>query len=128
MFVLVSRRLAAAVLSACVVLPALFALPAHAADVTFVIRNNHPFAVRAELYSQSRNHVWPGGGQDYYLDDGEAKEMSLACQEGEEICYGAWVDGDENTYWGVGPGNAEACDDCCYVCSGGETEEIVLEE
>lgn len=99
---------------------------ASASDVTFQMKNSHPNAVRVELYSQSRDHVWPGGGEDYYLDDGETKEMSLACEEGESICYGAWIDGDENTYWGVGPGGKQKCEDCCYTCTGGNTEEINL--
>lgn len=102
------------------------AAPVFAADVTFVMRNDHPNALRVELYSQDRDHVWPGGGQDYYLDDGETKTMPLSCEEGETICYGAWIDGDQGTYWGVGPGNTQDCDNCCYTCTGGETEEIVL--
>ncbi|MCF3640762.1 hypothetical protein LXM94_12370 [Rhizobium sp. TRM95111] len=101
---------------------------AQASDVTFVMRNNHPNAVEVELYSQDRDHVWPGNGEIYYLDDGEAKEMSLACEEGEKICYGAWVSGDKGTYWGTGPNNADACDDCCYTCTGGNTETIDLVE
>ena len=99
---------------------------ASASDVTFVMKNSHPNALRVELYSQDRDHVWPGGGEDYYLDDGETKEMSLECTEGESICYGAWIDGDENTYWGVGPNNSQKCDNCCYTCTGGSTEEINL--
>lgn len=102
------------------------AAPAVADDVTFVMRNDHPNALRVELYSQDRDHVWPGGGQDYYLDDGETKEIPLACEAGETICYGAWIDGDEGTYWGVGPGNQQDCDNCCYTCEGGETEQINL--
>jgi hypothetical protein len=123
-----ARRTVASFLSFCAVCLLPSFSPAMASDVTFVIRNNHPNAVRVELYSQDRNYVWPGKGKDFYLDDGEAREMSLACEEGEQICYGAWIDGDEETYWGVGPGNAETCEDCCYVCEGGQTEEIVLEE
>jgi hypothetical protein len=99
-----------------------------AADVTFVMKNNHPNAVEVELYSQDRDHVWPGGGQVYILDDGEAKTMALSCHDGEKICYGAWISGDKSTYWGVGPGNSETCDDCCYTCTGGNTEEIDLDE
>ena len=99
---------------------------AHAADITFAIKNSHPNAMRVELYSQDRDYVWPGNDEVYLLDDGETKTMSLSCDEGESICYGAWVDGDEETYWGVGPGNKEKCEDCCYTCSGGETEEINL--
>jgi hypothetical protein len=128
LFGLSLRRVGAAVLALVALAAPQLALPAYAADITFVIRNNHPYAVRVELYSQNRNHVWPGGGSDFYLDDGEAREMPLSCMTGEQICYGAWLDGDEDTYWGVGPGNTEACDDCCYVCQGGMTEEIVLEE
>ena len=50
--------------------------------------------------------------------------MSVACEEGEKICYGAWIEGDQNTYWGAGPNNPQECEDCCYVCTGGQTEEI----
>lgn len=97
-----------------------------ASDVTFVMKNSHPNALEVELYSQDRDHVWPGGNQVYYLDDGETKTMPLACEEGETICYGAWISGDRGTYWGVGPDNSEDCDNCCYTCTGGETEEIDL--
>jgi hypothetical protein len=99
-----------------------------AAEVTFMMRNNHPNAVEVELYSQDRDHVWPGGGQIYSLDDGETKQMPLSCNEGENICYGAWIAGDRETYWGVGPGNSQACSDCCYTCTGGNTETIDLVE
>lgn len=99
---------------------------ASAADVTFVMKNSHPNALRVQLYSQDREYSWPGNGEDYYLDDGESQTMSLACEEGENICYGAWIDGDEDTYWGTGPSNKQDCETCCYVCEGGETEEINL--
>ena len=101
---------------------------ASAADVTFVMKNNHPNAVEVELYSQDRNHVWPGNGEIYLLDDGETKTMALSCQNGEKICYGAWISGDKSTYWGTGPDNGETCTDCCYTCTGGNTEEIDLTE
>ena len=101
---------------------------ASAADVTFVMKNNHPNAVEVELYSQDRNHVWPGNGEIYLLDDGETKTMALSCQDGEKICYGAWISGDKTTYWGMGPGGTAGCDDCCYTCTGGNTEEIDLDQ
>jgi hypothetical protein len=101
---------------------------AFAADITINMRNNHKNAVEVELYSQDREHVWPGGNEVYYLDDGEVKEMSLSCNQGETICYGAWISGDKGTYWGTGPENAENCSDCCYTCEGGSTETIDLVE
>lgn len=103
-------------------------LPAAAADVTFVMRNSHPNAVEVELYSQDREYVWPGNGEVFYLDDGETKQIPLSCEEGETICYGAWISGDKQSYWGVGPDNAENCENCCYTCTGGETEQINLTE
>lgn len=116
----VARRVALAlIVSAC-------STAALADDVTFVLRNSHPNALEVELYSQDRNHVWPGGDEVYLLDDGESKSIALSCQSGETICYGAWISGDEGTYWGTGPGNQEACEDCCVICEGGETEEIEL--
>jgi hypothetical protein len=119
-----------AVFAAAVALAAVFTMSAsaYAADVTFTMRNNHPNALEVELYSQDRDHVWPGDEEVYVLDDGEVKQMPLSCQEGEKICYGAWIKGDQGTYWGVGPNNAQACDDCCYTCTGGSTETIDLVE
>ena len=101
---------------------------ASADDVTFVIKNSHPYAIEMELYSQDRDHVWPGNNEVYLLDDGETKQAPLSCNSGETICYGAWTQGDKGTYWGVGPDNKERCEDCCYTCEGGETEEIELVE
>ncbi|MFM2278279.1 MAG: hypothetical protein RLZZ444_510 [Pseudomonadota bacterium] len=97
-------------------------------EVTFSIRNSHPNAVEVELYSQDRDHVWPGNGEIYLFDDGETKEIPLSCQSGEKICYGAWISGDRETYWGVGPDNQQSCTDCCYTCEGGKTETIDLVE
>ena len=89
-------------------------------------RNDHPNAVEVELYSQDREYVWPGNDEVYLLDDGETKTMSVECDEGESICYGAWIQGDQNTFWGVGPDNSQKCDNCCYICTGGQTEQINL--
>jgi hypothetical protein len=117
------------IVAAAALLAAQFAMsaPASAADITFMMQNNHPNALEVELYSQDRNHVWPGGGEVYVLDDGEAKQMALSCKKGESICYGAWIMGDRTTYWGVGPGGTEGCSDCCYTCTGGSTETISLD-
>lgn len=102
--------------------------PVAAEEMSFIMNNGHPYRVQVELYSQDRNHVWPGNDQAYILDDDETKQIPIVCKSGETICYGAWVDGDADTYWGVGPNDTQQCDDCCYVCQGGQTEEINLVE
>ena len=109
-------------------LAALFAPAAHAADITFAIKNSHPNAMRVELYSQDRDYVWPGDGKDFYLDDGETKSIPLSCNEGESICYGAWVNGQDHISAGVGPDNDQPCDNCCFICVEKTTETIDLVE
>jgi hypothetical protein len=117
-----ARAAALLALIACAGLPT----PAAADDIVFVVRNDHPYAVALEFHSQDRSYAWPGGDRTYYLDDDETQQIWLTCRSGETICYAAWVYGDEDTVWGVGPNNDLKCRSCCYECAGGETEEIVL--
>ncbi|MGV8833000.1 MAG: hypothetical protein ACOH2N_13570 [Devosia sp.] len=104
------------------------AAPVFADDVTFVLQNNHPNAVEVQLYSQDRDHVWPGNDEVYLLDTGAPQNMSIACEPGETICYGAWVKGDSSSYWGTGPDNADSCESCCSICTGGTVQQINLNE
>lgn len=103
-------RLAAAAL----VLP--LAGPAWADDMAFFMKNLLPRAVAIELYSQDRQTVWPGRDKVYRLNEGEQKSVTVSCNTGETICYGAWLNGDARTYFGVGPDNAHTCKKCCAVC------------
>ncbi len=121
--------LRSASLAALLVISAAIAVPAaHGEEMNFYITNSHPNALEVELYSQDRDHVWPGDGQVYVFNDGEEKTIPISCDAGESICYGAWISGDQGTFWGVGPNSAENCSDCCYVCNGGATESIDLTE
>ena len=99
---------------------------AYAESLTWYFRSDHPNIVSLEVYSQSRNHVWPGNGDAYVLDDWDVHSFPLSCRSGEKICYGAWVRNESNSYWGAGYDGIEACDDCCYYCEGGSTPVIVL--
>ena len=101
-------------------------VPASAADVTFTMRNNHPNALEVELYSQDRDHVWPGNNQVYVIDDGNVHDYALECNSGEKICYGAWLRSDSSSYWGSGYGGEQRCDSCCFTCDGGPTNVMVL--
>ena len=92
-----------------------------AAEMQWHFRNNDPYAIQVELYSSSRNHVWPGGGKVYVLRDSEVHDMTISCNYGEKICYGAWRDGDTSTYWGSGYDGKQGCADCCHTCGDGDT-------
>ncbi|MCC0056712.1 MAG: hypothetical protein H6883_11305 [Rhodobiaceae bacterium] len=103
-------------------------LAASAETLTWHFRNDHPNTVSLELYSEDRDHVWPGGNEVYILDDGNEITISIECNSGESICYGAWVRNRSSTYWGVGYDGEQSCDDCCYTCDGGETELSILDQ
>lgn len=103
-----------------------FALPASAESLTWRIRSDYQYVVSLAFYSQDRNYSWPGGDQVYIVDDYAEHTYNLSCSYGETICYGAWVRGDSDLFWGVGANNSQYCSDCCYTCDGGVTDLRIL--
>jgi hypothetical protein len=100
---------------------------ASAESMTWKFRSYHKNIVNVELYSQNRRHIWPGGGEVYSLRDFDVHNVNITCVSGERICYGAWVRGNDRTYWGVGTNQRHRCEKCCYTC-GGTTPVINLNE
>jgi hypothetical protein len=97
---------------------------AQADEMAFFMKNQYRRAVAVELSSRDRDQVWPGGDQVYLLEKGEAKSVPISCNAGENICYGAWVAGDDRTAWGVGPDRDKPCNDCCFICAEKTTAQI----
>lgn len=100
---------------------------AGAASLLWNFDNEINSNISIEFYSQDRNHVWPGDGQVYILGptDG-ARTYNLECSQGENICYGGWIRGDDSSYWGSGKNDKESCDGCCAICGGGDVDPIDL--
>ncbi len=91
------------------------AAPALAADEMHVlVKNLIGRAIVVELHGETK--VWPGDDQLYMFEKGERKNFPVDCTEGEKICYGAWLYGDDRVSWGVGPENDRDCTDCCFSC------------
>jgi hypothetical protein len=86
--------------------------------------NRSPWEAQIEFKSQNRNHVWPGFGKAYTLDDSAEHTHTLSCQTGERICYGAWTVANGNLtgrhYWGDGHDHNRGCHNCCWICGAGE--------
>jgi hypothetical protein len=89
-----------------------------AKQLTFAMTNDSGQDIQIEFYSEDRNHAWPGGNQAYNLGRAKDNNWTLNCRRGEKICYGAWVKGAAQTYWGVGPNRKYSCQTCCFVCDG----------
>jgi hypothetical protein len=89
-------------------------------------QNNSGEVVNIEIYSKTRpGHVWPGNGQVWIgPPNGVAYRDLITCERGEKICYGAWLQRDDNVYWGAGHGGSQFCSNCCYTCNGGNSEVI----
>lgn len=114
-----------------ILLPLLiFATPALAADelMTFFMKNSITRGVALELSSRDRDQLWPGGDKVYFLEAGERKSVPIECRAGETLCYGAWVVGDTQSFWGIGPDRDRSCSDCCHVCTAKTTRTIDIVE
>ncbi|ESY64245.1 hypothetical protein X743_31620 [Mesorhizobium sp. LNHC252B00] len=103
-----------------------FTAPVRAADMAFFIKNLRKEAVAVELFSRDRETVWPGNDKVFLIDPSSQKSVPLSCNQGEHICYGAWVDGNDGISAGVGPDNDQPCDTCCFICVEHSTETIDL--
>ncbi|RUW57796.1 hypothetical protein [Mesorhizobium sp. M7A.F.Ca.US.008.03.1.1] len=103
-----------------------FTPPAQAADMAFFVKNLRKESVAVELFSRDRETVWPGNDKVFLIGPGSQKSVPLSCDQGEHICYGAWVDGNDSISAGVGPDNDQPCDTCCFICVEHSTETIDL--
>lgn len=101
-----------------IVLMAVFTLTqaASAGSIQWKIRAFDKYAVDVAFYSKSRKVEWPGGGKVWTIKDFKVHEFKLNCVDGEQICYGAWVRGNDKRYWGVGHYGKAGCKGCCFTC------------
>jgi hypothetical protein len=100
------------------------AAPAAADTITWRMKSFHPNAVHVKFYSMNRNHEWPTRTTAYAIRDYKQNNMKISCVNGERICYGAYVVGNVNSYWGVGNNPKRSCTSCCYVCRGNVTTTV----
>ena len=110
------------------ILAAILLAPAAALadDMVFYMKNGTGTAIAVELRSQVRDYLWPGGDQVYLLEKDEKKSVTIGCDAGEKICYAAWLNGNDQVTWGVGPDGDHVCTDCCRVCVASATETLEI--
>ncbi|GEP06130.1 hypothetical protein [Methylobacterium oxalidis] len=87
--------------------------------IVFKMTSRSPYRVHLQFTSKNRNHVWPASGRVYTLADSDEHRYELDCAQGEKICYGAYVEGNSSSYWGVGHSLGEGCTNCCSYCGKG---------
>ncbi|CDX13929.1 conserved exported hypothetical protein [Mesorhizobium sp. ORS 3324] len=102
--------------------------PAFAADMSVFVRNQRSDGVALELFGRDSGKVWPGGDKVFLIRPKAKKSVPISCENGEHICWGAWVNGDDSVTAGVGPDNDQPCDSCCFICVEHSTETVDLAE
>lgn len=89
---------------------------AQGGTATFKLTNRAENTIMVKFFSQKRAHVWPSATQHEVLDDDAQHAFPLACEVGEEICYGGSDTAANKKYWGVGLKGDKPCKDCCITC------------
>jgi hypothetical protein len=82
--------------------------------VTYCFTNNAAYIIYMRMFSSNRSWQWPAGGGSWVLDDRQQHCLRLACNVGEQICFGGSDNAGRN--WGVGMNNNVSCTACCGTC------------
>lgn len=114
-----------------------------AADMTVRLINNTERTMNLKLFSNGESHAqWPSKTRAYAIKpDSTEQHLKISCVEGEQICWGAWmdvqtVDGqigaggrrDTRSYkisWGAGQRGMNTCASCCNVCKDGSQTRLM---
>ena len=92
------------------------ATAAQSGDATFKLTNKARFSVMVKIFARNRNWQWPSNTTHWDLKDGAEHALRVACQNGEQVCYGAAYAANNSTYWGDGFKGDKGCTDCCLTC------------
>lgn len=87
-------------------------------SIAVTIVNNSEREMHAKLFARGSNQQWPSIGRAYVVPPaGQSHVFKIECQEGEQICYGAWVDRARRRHeFGSGARGLISCERCCRVC------------
>lgn len=81
--------------------------------------------ISIKFFDRTRGFVWPSSTTRYTLN-GDTRAFELACDEGAQMCLGAWLTSNPSRIWGVGQTGNESCQGCCRTC-GTRPDPINLE-
>lgn len=86
---------------------------------TFHVTNDTDERIAFGVFSKSRAHSWPAHDRHWPLTQrGFKYTIAISCRIGEKLCYGGWVDAqnENGPSWGVGYGARQGCENCCTTC------------
>lgn len=120
-----------------------FSVSASSAEMTFQLVNDTERALSLKLFSRAESHQeWPSKTKVYSLrPDAAVQQLKITCEEGEQICWGAWMTvqnvaneisgpaGQRATRTtkyiaGVGERGLRSCERCCQTCKDGSLTPV----
>lgn len=138
------NRLHGLLAAAIVLIACAWHAPGHAADMTFQLINDTERQLSLKFFSRGDSRQeWPSKTKSYVIrPDPAVQQMKLTCEEGEQICWGAWMtvqsqsgeiygaSGQRTTHtgkvqYGTGERGVRPCEYCCHVCKDGLLTRIV---
>lgn len=93
--------------------------------LTVVMNNKTMYRIQFEFVEDRGSLAWPGGNEAYDVAPYDSETVTLNCNSGQWICYGAWVKGSGRPVWGVGNNHSNHCSKCCASCGGTVTYSLV---
>ncbi len=109
-----------------------------AAEMTFRITNDTERALSLKFFSRAESRQeWPSKTKAFSVrPESSVQQIKISCEEGEQICWGAWmavqsVSGEivgaggqrttRTTKFSTGAGERglRTCERCCHVCVDG---------
>ena len=113
-------------------------LSATAVEMTIQFTNDTERALNLKLFSRAESRQeWPSRTKAFSVrPDSAVQQIKITCEEGEQICWGAWMtvqsvsgeivgaSGQRATHTskymtGVGDRGQRTCERCCYICKDG---------
>jgi hypothetical protein len=112
---------------------------ADASEMTFQFINDTDRPLNVKLFSRAESHQqWPSKTKAYSVrPDSAPQQLKISCEEGEQICWGAWMTVQKlsgevvgqngqrasevttRISAGAGERGLRTCEHCCHVCSDG---------
>ena len=108
------------------------------AEMTFQITNDTERALNLKFFSRAESRKeWPSKTKAFSVrPESVAQQIKINCEEGEQICWGAWMTVQSVSGEIVGPGGQRAtrtskfstgvgerglrtCERCCHICMDG---------
>lgn len=95
-------------------------------SLKMTFRNGDTTDMAINFRTRERTHAWPTAATSWSIAAGQSRTMAIACKQGVSICFGAGRVKPDKAYWGRGVQGRYACENCCYLCGGGDVAVNLL--